>query len=105
MMQKFARARRLKGGSRFLHVFATCPTGWGIPSEMSVKIARMAVQCNMFPLYEIENGITYTLNYQGSADVMEYIKTQGRFRHLSKADIAEIQKMVDADWELLMRKM
>jgi len=105
MMQKFSRAGRLKGGSRFLHVFATCPTGWGIPSELSVKIARMAVQCNMFPLYEIENGMTYTLNYQGNAHVEDYIKTQGRFRHLSKADIAEIQKMVDEDWELLMRKM
>jgi NADPH-dependent glutamate synthase beta subunit-like oxidoreductase len=45
-------AATLKGGARFLHVFAPCPTGWRIGSEMSVKIARLAVQTNVFPLYE-----------------------------------------------------
>ena len=105
MMQKFAKAKRLRGGTRFLHVFASCPTGWGIPSELSVKIARMAVQCNMFPLYEIENGIDYTLNYQGAGRGDDYLKIQGRFKHLSTADIRKIQNMVDEDWELLMQKM
>ncbi|MEJ2096375.1 MAG: thiamine pyrophosphate-dependent enzyme [Deltaproteobacteria bacterium] len=105
MRQKFDKARRLRGGARFLHVFATCPTGWGIPSELSIKIARLAVQCNIFPLYEVENGVTYTLNYQGDARVDAYLGFQGRFRHLSEKDIRDIQRMVDEDWDLLMRKM
>jgi pyruvate ferredoxin oxidoreductase beta subunit/2-oxoisovalerate ferredoxin oxidoreductase beta subunit len=105
MRQKFDKARRLKGGSRFLHVFATCPTGWGIPSELSIKIARLAVQCNIFPLYEVENGVRYTLNYQGDARVDAYLGLQGRFRYLSEKDIRYIQRMVDEDWDLLMRKM
>ena len=88
-----------------MHVFATCPTGWGIPYELSVKIARMAVQCNVFPLYEVENGVTYTLKYQGEIRVDEYLSLQGRFRHLSATDIQDIQNMVDEDWDLLMRKM
>ena len=105
MMRKFAKAKHLKGGTRFLHVFATCTTGWGIPSELSIKIARSAVQCNIFPLYEVENGVKYDLNYQGDRRVYDYLKMQGRFRHLSEKDIQDIQTMVDEDWELLMQKM
>jgi pyruvate ferredoxin oxidoreductase beta subunit/2-oxoisovalerate ferredoxin oxidoreductase beta subunit len=105
MMRKFAKAKRLRGGTRFLHVFATCPTGWGIPSEQSVKIARLAVQGNIFPLYEIENGVKYVLNYQGNHRVDDYLKMQGRFKHLSEMDIKDIQTMVDEDWDLLMQKI
>ena len=105
MMRKFEKARQMKGVSRFLHVFATCPTGWGIPSERSVHLARLAVLCNMFPLYEVENGVAYTLNYQGDAAVDAYLKTQGRFRHLKKDEIRHIQMMVDEDWDILMQKV
>ena len=105
MINKFTKAKKLKGGTRFLHVFATCPTGWGIPSDQSVKIARLAVQSNIFPLYEVENGVDYTLNYQGHLSVAAYLKAQARFEHLKENDICTIQKMVDEDWNLLMGKM
>ena len=105
MIQKFEKARQMKGGTRFLHVFATCPTGWRIPSEMSVKIARLAVQSNVFPLYEVENGVEYKLNYKGDRTVTDYLKVQGRFKHLTDDDFKQIQDMVDEDWELLRRKM
>jgi pyruvate/2-oxoacid:ferredoxin oxidoreductase beta subunit len=105
MIRKFEKARQLKGGSRFLHVYATCPTGWAIPSEKSISIARLAVQCNMFPLYEVENGVDYTLNYQGNMEVDSYLKAQGRFRHLNEDEIRRIQTMVDEDWDLLMQKV
>ena len=97
-------AKEKKGGARFIHIFASCATGWGAPSEMSVKIARLAVQTNIFPLYEIENGTRYTLNYKGGRPVEDYLQTQGRFKHLSKADIAQIQKMVTQDWTAVCRK-
>jgi pyruvate/2-oxoacid:ferredoxin oxidoreductase beta subunit len=105
MMRKFEKTRQMKGGSRFLHVYATCPTGWGIPSDKSVHIARLAVQCNMFPLYEVENGVNYTLNYQGNEIVDVYLKAQRRFRHLNENEIQCIQEMVDEDWDLLMQKV
>ncbi|MCX5856761.1 MAG: pyruvate synthase subunit beta, partial [Deltaproteobacteria bacterium] len=92
-------------GSRFLHIYASCPTGWRIPSEMSVKIARMAVQTNIFPLYEVEDGLRYTINYKPKEYlVREYFKLQGRFKHLSDQDLDQIQQMVNEDWELLLRK-
>ena len=55
MVRKFKKAKQIKGGIRFLHVFASCPTGWRVPSEMSVKIARLAVQTNIFTT-DSENG-------------------------------------------------
>ncbi len=104
LLRKARKAKEVKG-SRFLHIYASCPTGWRIPSEMSVRIARMAVQTNIFPLYEVENGLRYTINYKPREYlVREYFKLQGRFRHLTDADLDQIQRMVDEDWELLLRK-
>ncbi|MDQ5986332.1 MAG: 2-oxoisovalerate ferredoxin oxidoreductase beta subunit [Syntrophus sp. SKADARSKE-3] len=104
LLRKAQKARETKG-SKFLHIYASCPTGWRIPSEMSVKIARMAVQTNIFPLYEVENGLRYTINYKPKEYlVREYFKLQGRFRHLTDQDLDKIQQMVDEDWELLLRK-
>jgi len=104
MIAKFQKAREKKGGARFIHIFASCTTGWGAPSNMSVKIARLAVQTNVFPLYEIENGTRYTLNYRGDRPVEDYLQTQGRFKHLGKENISRIQSMVDEDWNNLLRK-
>jgi len=104
LVRKVRKAREVKG-SRFLHIYASCPTGWRIPAEMSIKIARMAVQTNIFPLYEVENGVNYTINIKPREYlVREYFKLQGRFRHLSDADLDQIQAMVNEDWELLLRK-
>jgi len=104
LRRKFRRARQLRGGSRFIHIFASCPTGWRIPSAGSVKIARLAVEANVFPLYEVEDGVDYTINHHGRADVAEYLRAQGRFAHLSEGDIAEIRRLVDDQWTLLLRR-
>ena len=104
LLRKAQKAKNMKG-SRFLHIYASCPTGWRIPSEMSVKIARMAVQTNIFPLYEVEEGLRYTINYRPKEYlVREYFRLQGRFKHLTEKDLDQIQQMVNEDWELLLRK-
>jgi pyruvate ferredoxin oxidoreductase beta subunit/2-oxoisovalerate ferredoxin oxidoreductase beta subunit len=104
LIAKFKKAKEKRGGSRFIHIFASCATGWGAASDMSVKIARLAVQTNIFPLYEIEDGTRYTLNYKGDGRVEDYLQTQGRFKHLSEEDISQIQGMVAEDWRNLLRK-
>ncbi len=105
LTKKFKKAKQLKGGTRFIHVFATCPVGWRIPSEMSVKIARLAVQSNVFPLYEIEHGTRYSLNFRGDRPVKDYLEVQGRFTHLTDDDFQQIQNIVDEDWALLIQKL
>lgn len=104
LVYKVKKAKWIKG-SRFLHIFSSCPTGWGLPSELSVKIARMAVQTNIFPIYEVEDGLRYTINFMSKGYlVKEYFKLQGRFKHLTEEDLDQIQEMVNDDWELLLRK-
>ena len=104
LIAKFEKAKERRGGSRFIHIFASCATGWGAPSDTSVKIARLAVQTNIFPLYEIEDGTRYILNYRGDCRVEEYLQTQGRFKHLGTEDISRIQDMVSEDWSNLLGK-
>ena len=65
----------------------------------------MAVQTNIFPLYELEEGVRYTINYTPKGYLVnEYFRLQGRFKHLTEEDLEYIQEMVDEDWKLLLRK-
>lgn len=101
MIKKVKKAKEIKG-TRFLHVFASCPTGWQTPSEMSIKTARQAVQNRIFPLYEVTDGIKYRINQMpDKVPVDKYLMSQGRFKHLTSNHIDEIQKMVDDNWEYL----
>ena len=77
---------------------------WRSTWEKTVKTARLAVQTNVFPLYEVDGGIHYTLNFKGDRKVNEYFTSQGRFKHLSDTDIDVIQHQVDAEWDLLVSK-
>jgi pyruvate ferredoxin oxidoreductase beta subunit/2-oxoisovalerate ferredoxin oxidoreductase beta subunit len=58
----------------------------------------------MFPLYEIEDGVRYTLNHRGSARVTDSLKPRGRFRDLDAESIAHIQHQVDQAWARLQRQ-
>jgi pyruvate/2-oxoacid:ferredoxin oxidoreductase beta subunit len=103
-LQKMEKAKRIRG-TRFIHLFSPCPPGWKIPSEVTIKISRLAVRSRVFPLYEIENGRSYTILEESPAvPVREYLKLQGRFSHLTEQDIVEIQGRVDDTWERLLRK-
>jgi len=105
LIRKFKKAKETKG-MRFIHILAPCPPGWKIPSDISIKVARLAVQTGVFPLYEIENGKKYTINYlpPEKLPVVEYLKLQGRFKHLQEEDVEFIQKMVDENLDNLLRR-
>ncbi len=88
-------------GPSFVQIFSPCPTGWRFPSELSVKLSKMAVDTGIFVLWELEGGnfdnIRITYKPKERKPVEEYFKLQGRFRHLLKMPekIAEIQREVD----------
>jgi pyruvate/2-oxoacid:ferredoxin oxidoreductase beta subunit len=104
LFRKLEKAKKIQG-TRFIHLLSPCPPGWRISSELVVKISRLAVRSRVFPLYEIENGRTYTLQEEPYVvPVKEYLKLQGRFSHLKEQDIEEIQRRVDDAWERLLRR-
>ncbi len=104
LIAKIRKAKKMKGGSRFIHLFAACPPGWGIASDASVRVSRLAVQCGVFPLYEVEQGVDYRLNDLGDRPVDEYLAAQRRFAHLTAVDVARMQQAVDEDRALLRRR-
>jgi len=102
--RKMEKTKKIRG-TRFIHLLSPCPPGWRIPSERTIQISRLAVRSKVFPLYEIENGTSYTIHEERHlAPVKEYLKIQGRFSHLTDQDIEKIQGMVDHEWERLLRK-
>jgi len=93
-------------GPAYIHIFSVCPTGWRCPPDLTIKLGRLAVQTGIFPLYEIENG-NYKLNARPPKPkpVQDYLKLQGRFRHLSEETIKEIQNRVDEEYAKLQDKV
>ena len=101
-IRKFATAKNIKG-TRFIHILIPCQSGWKTNPSKTVKIARLAVQTGIFPLYEIKSG-KITLNYnEKDIPVEEYFKLQGRFSHLKKKDIINIQRDVDRNWKKIIK--
>ena len=101
LMLKVRKGMEVKGPA-YIQILSPCPTGWRCPTDNAVDIGRQAVQCGMFPLYEVENGI-YKINYNPATlkPVADYLKAQGRFRHLSETEINFIQQKVDKEWAKL----
>ena len=106
MIEKIKKAKDIKG-MKFILVFSPCPTGWKYAPQLTVKLARLAVKCRIFPLVEIENGIKWKLTKEIARPkpIVDYLKAQGRFKHLDDKDIAEIQQIIDADWNRLLQKI
>jgi len=91
-------------GPCYLEVFSPCPTGWHSDSAKSIEIARLAVETRIYPLFEIINGrVKITRDVPEPKPVEEYLKTQGRFKHLGSEDIKTIQQRVNETWEKLKK--
>ncbi len=102
LMAKIQKAKDLKG-TRFIHTLTPCPTGWRMPEDLTAKAAMLAVESNLFPLYEIIDGIHYRITHDPKGlPVTEYLKIQGRYRHLTEEAIQGIQREADEQWERLL---
>jgi pyruvate ferredoxin oxidoreductase beta subunit len=97
---KVERAMEMRG-ARYLHVLVTCPLGWGAASCDSVRIARLAVQSGLFPVFEGERGdITAVTKIRRPVTVEEYLRPQRRYAHLFEPErrehvLARIQARAD----------
>jgi len=92
-------------GARYIHIFVPCPLGWGSASEDTIKLARLAVETGLFPLFEARDGVvTASFPIRHKVPVTEYLKPQKRYAHLFRNPpdlerIARIQMMADQNIE------
>jgi len=92
-------------GPKYIHVLAPCPLGWGHHGELTVEVCRLAKDTGLFPIYEIVDGkVTNVRRIPVKLPVDEYLKVQGRFKHLFKRgvpteEVAEIQEIANQNIE------
>jgi len=97
-MMKVQKAMATKGTS-YIHVMAPCPTGWGYPSEITVSLAKEAVDSGLWFLAEYEDGeFTLNRNPKEFTPARDYLKKQIRFKHLTEVDINTIEEHRDKTW-------
>jgi pyruvate/2-oxoacid:ferredoxin oxidoreductase beta subunit len=104
LVDKIKKAKETKG-FRFIHAYSSCPTGWKMLPENSIRAARLAVETGTFPLYEVQNGLIHRITvYPKKKPVSDYLSLQGRFQHLNSDQIDAVQAEVDQNWQILQNK-
>ena len=105
LLSKVAKGAATQGPA-YIHILSVCPIGWRCPPDLTIRIGRLAVETGIFPLYEVENGeYKLRVNLPKLKPVQDYLKLQGRFRHLSEKTVREIQHRVDKEYTKLMGKV
>ena len=108
-INKVERAKNVHG-TRFIHVMAPCPTGWGHATDVTADIAKEAVDCGMWYLAEFggsqESGVpggAFRLNRNPKefSDIEHYLRSQKRFKHMSEEDVQHAVAGRDAKWEFI----
>jgi len=108
---KVTKAMGLRG-ARYIQINVPCPLGWGARPQDTIKLARLAIETGLFPIFEAENGyVTAVRRIRKPQPVTEYLRLQRRFAHLFRNGavdprVARIQAIADrhiADYGLVER--
>jgi pyruvate ferredoxin oxidoreductase beta subunit len=92
---KVRRAMEIRG-ARYIHILVPCPLGWGSQSSETIKLARLAKETGLFPVFEAEYGeVKAVLPIRRQLPVEEYLKPQKRYAHLfgKQPDIATLTQL------------
>ncbi|MGO9123195.1 MAG: thiamine pyrophosphate-dependent enzyme [Desulfomonilaceae bacterium] len=104
LMTKVGKAKDMLG-TRFIHLLASCPTGWRHETQLTLQVARKSVECRVFPLFEVFGGIDWVLNPMPvKIPVAQYLDLQGRFKGLTEEGRGEFQQWVDLEWHRIETK-
>ena len=90
-------------GPKYLQIYVPCPLGWGHPVNLTIDIAKKAVETYLYPVFEAENGRIVNALRPKKKPVEEFLKLQGRFRHLFPKDgpreeVKAIQAIADENY-------
>ncbi|MCK4521450.1 MAG: pyruvate synthase subunit beta [Nanoarchaeota archaeon] len=101
LITKIKKGLEFKGPA-YIQIFCPCVPGWGYPFNKTMEIAKLAVESRVNVLYEIEDSIV-TINQSppNPRPVKEYLKTQGRFKHLNENEIKEVQEHINSEFKKL----
>ena len=108
LMKKVRKAVAANGAS-FMNVLSSCNRGWRHETDQTIEVTRLAVETCYWPLYEVEDG-EWKLTYRPKEKlpIEEFLKPQGRFRHLfaeeNKHIIGQLQAGVDRKWTQLLER-
>ena len=96
-------------GPAFINILSPCPRGWRTKSEDTIQIAKAAVMTGFWPCFEVEDGVwRMTVNVRERKPVEEFLKPQGRFKHLFTPENAELLKAVQAEvdryWNYIQKR-
>jgi len=87
-------------GARYIQVFVPCPLGWGSKPSDTIKVARLAVESGLWPLFEAEHGeVVSVTEIRRQVPISDYLKLQRRFAHVlrNEGQLARIQAIADAN--------
>jgi pyruvate ferredoxin oxidoreductase beta subunit len=105
LFEKINKAASIEGPA-YIHAYAACPTGWRMRPELAVQIGRLAVESGVFPLYEVEHGrYRITVPTPELRPLRDYLKPQGRFRHLTPDLVEEVEARIHQEYRRLEAKV
>jgi pyruvate ferredoxin oxidoreductase beta subunit len=108
LMKKVRKAHEIKG-PKFMNILSPCNRGWRSRTDDSIMLSKLAVDTCYWPLYEVENGVTrITYRPKEKKSIVDFLKPQGRFKHLFKPEhewiIKKLQEDIDSEWERLQKE-
>lgn len=96
MVRKLEKAKEIKSGLVYLHVYNPCVTGWGFQSDFSIEVSRLAVKTNFSPLYEVEDGkFKMSVEIRNPKPVKDFLSNFKKFSHLTEEEINDLQELTD----------
>jgi pyruvate ferredoxin oxidoreductase beta subunit len=81
LQRKVKKAISIKG-PKYIQIHVPCPLGWRHEATQVLEVAKLAVDTGLYPLIEYENGLLTGKRQITPKPVEEYLKLQGRFKHL-----------------------
>lgn len=96
IQRKVKKALSIKG-PKYIQIHVPCPLGWRHEPELTLQVAKLAVETGLYPIVEYENGALISKRQITPKPVEEYLKIQGRFKHLlnNPEAIKQIQDIAD----------